>query len=150
MATKAHQYSIGKQNLYFFYRFVILRWELEWFDQKFLMSEGALKKYCQEHNISIKSFESADKLGAAISSDYEAEESEVKGILWFVRQDTKPKDTLRHLRNCFAHGNYKKRQKNRVQCVVMENIDKGRVKAKGFLPIEKLNELVCAASSCGV
>lgn len=73
---------------------------------------------------------------------------QVTGILWFVRQDTKPKDTLRHPRNCFAHGNFVKRQKNRVSCVVIENIDKGRIKAKGFVPLDMLNGLVRAASSC--
>lgn len=150
MAKKIYQYSVGKENLYFFYRFIILPWELEWVNQKFLMSEGNLRKYCKEHNINIKSFESTDKLGKAIASEYEVEETECIGVFWFVRQDTKPKDTLRHLRNCFSHGNYKKRQKNRVPCIVIENIDKGRVKAKGFLPIEKLSGIVRAASSCGV
>jgi hypothetical protein len=150
MATKIYQYSVGKENLYFFYRFVILPWELEWANQKFLMSECNLGKYCQEKNISIKSFESTDKLGNAIASEYKAEETKYTGVFWFVRQDTKPKDTLRHLRNCFSHGNYKKRQKNRVPCIVIENLDKGRVKAKGFLPIEKLKGLVRAASSCRV
>jgi hypothetical protein len=150
VATKIHQYSVGKENLYFFYRSVILPWELEWANRKFLVSEGNLRKYCQEHDINIKSFESADKLGEAIATEYEAEETRVTGILWFVRQDTKPKDTLRHLRNCFAHGNYKKRQKNRAPCIVIENIDKEKVKAKGFMPLDMLNGLVRAASSCAV
>jgi hypothetical protein len=150
VATKIHQYSVGKDNLYYFYRFVILPWELEWQDQKFLMTEGGLGKYCQDQKIDIKSFESADKLSTALAMEYEVVEKNMVGILWFVRQDTKPKDTLRHLRNCFAHGNYNKRQKNRVPCVVIENIDKNRVKAKGFIPIEKLDGLVRAARSCGV
>ncbi|MEJ1412736.1 MAG: hypothetical protein RPU90_04050 [Candidatus Sedimenticola sp. (ex Thyasira tokunagai)] len=119
-------------------------------NQKFLMSEGGLGKYCHDHKIDIKSFDSADRLSAAIATEYKHEEKDIAGILWFVRQETKPKDTLRHLRNCFAHGNFRKRQKNRTQCIVIENIDKGRVKAKGFLPIEKINGLVRAASSCGV
>ncbi|WP_282679956.1 hypothetical protein [Shewanella xiamenensis] len=67
-----------------------------------------------------------------------------------MRKDTKPKDTLRHLRNSFAHGNFKKRQKNKKQCIVIENIDSGQLKAKGFLPLDKLKGLVSAASGCGV
>ena len=62
MAEKTNQFTVGKDNLYFFYRFVILPWEFEWVNQKLLMSEGNLRKYCKEHNIAIKSFESADKL----------------------------------------------------------------------------------------
>lgn len=144
----ANNYSAGKDNLYYFYRFIILPWEFEWVNSKFHMGEGNLGKYCQEHNISIKSFDSADKLGRAISTDYEAEKNKAAGILWFVRSDTKPKDTLRHLRNCFAHGNFKKNQKNRVQCISIENRDNGKVKAQGFVPIDKLHGLVDAATSC--
>jgi len=150
MPAKIHQYSVGKNNLYIFYRFVVLPWELEWANHKFLMSEGNLRKYCKDNNINVKSFESVDKLNAAIVSEYDAEETRAAGILWFVRQETKPKDMLRHLRNCFAHGNYRKRQKNRVPCVVIENVDKEKVKAKGFIPLDMLYGLVRAASDCGV
>ena len=128
VATNIHQYTAGKENLYFFYRFVILRWELEWASKKFSMAEGSLRKYCKEQGINIKSFESADKLDQAIACEYVAAEAKVTGIFWFVRRDTKPKDTLMYLRHCFAHGNYKKRQKNRVQGIVITNIDKGRVR----------------------
>ena len=146
----AKKYSLGKNNLYYFYRFIILPWEFEWVDMKFLMGEGDFRKYCQENSINIKSFESVDKLDVAISTKYEVEKSAAAGILWFVRNDTKPKDTLRHLRNCFAHGNFIKNQKNRVTCISIENVDKGRVKAKGFMPINKLEGLVYAANSCKI
>lgn len=148
MKKKIHQYSIGKENLHYFYRFIILPWELKWLNQRFLMSEGDFRKYSREHNINIKSFESTDKLNNAIISEYEAKAKETTGIFWFVRRDTKPKDTLRHLRNCFSHGNFKKRNKNRTPCIVIENIDKGRIKAKGFIPINEIKLLVRAASSC--
>lgn len=150
MAGRIHQYAVGKEQLYFFYRFVVLPWELEWSNQKFLMAEGNLGKYCQEHGISLKSFGSADKLSKAISAEYKTLEKTATGIFWFVRNDTKPKDTLRHLRNCFAHGNFKKRQKNRIACIAIENIDKGKTKAVGYLPIGSLEDLVRAVLSCGV
>jgi len=109
--SKIHQYNIGKDNLYCFYRFIVLPWELEWSDKKFLVSQGTLQNYCTDHRINIKSFSSVDKLIQAIESKYEIEQKNVNGILWFVRQESKAKDTLRHLRNCFAHGNYKKDRK---------------------------------------
>ena len=150
MADKTLQYSIGKDNLYFFYRFIVLPWELEWIDCKFLMNEGDLKKFCEKNGINIKSYESTEKLNEALSSTYPLEEKNNKGMLWFVRQDTKPKDTLRHLRNCFAHGNYRKRQKNRTPCVVIKNIDKNKVKAQGFIALDQLKGLVRSAESCKV
>jgi hypothetical protein len=150
VAEKLKQFSVGKERLYFFYRFIILPWELEWANKKFLLAEGELSKFCQEHNINIKSFDSSAKLGEALSTVYENEANKSAGVIWFVRKDTKPKDTLRQLRNCFAHGNYTKRQKNKTQCLVIENIDNGTVKAKGVLPLETLRGLVRAASSCGV
>ena len=148
MATKIHQYNIGKDNLYYFYRFVVLPWELEWVNRKYLMKAGRLNKYCQEHSINLKSFSSTDKLNEAISTEYDVEKIKFTGLFWLVRHDTKPKDTLRHLRNCFAHGNYQKRQMNRIPCIVIENIDKGAVKAKGFIPIDRLKEFVHAVCSC--
>ena len=147
---KINQYSVGKEHLYNFYRFIILPWELEWVNQAFHISEGNLRDFCRKNNINIKSFESSRKLSEAISSEYDSQEKQLTGILWFVRKETKPKDTLRHLRNCFAHGNFKKRQRNKAPCVVIENIDSGHVKAKGLLPLEKLSELVSSASSCSV
>lgn len=150
MAASLNQYSIGKEHIYFFYRFVILTWELEWVNKKFLLAEGELRKFCQENNINIKSFDSAAKLAEGISTNYKSEANVSVGILWFVKKDTKPKDTLRHLRNCFAHGNFTKRQKNKAPCLMIENIDNGTLKAQGFLPLGVLNGLVRAANSCGV
>ncbi|UBX50469.1 hypothetical protein LDO51_06700 [Providencia alcalifaciens] len=150
MARKIQQYSIKKDYLYFFYRFIILRWELEWSSQKLVMSKSCLNKYCQNQKISIKSFESSEKLKVAIAESYKNEEKAYSGILWFVRMDTKPKDTLRHLRNTFAHGNYKKQQKSGSQCIAIENIDRKKIKAKGFIPLDKLKGLVNAASSCKI
>ncbi len=150
MTTKIQQYAVGKDNLNYFYRFIILPWELEWKDKKFLMDKGSLRNYCKEKSINIKSFESTDKLDEAIRTKYQAEEHKTVGIFWFVRKDTKPKDILRHLRNCLAHGNFKRQQKNRNPCISIENIDKGRVKAKGFIPIDELSRLVRAARSCEV
>lgn len=150
MTHRIHQYTIGKDHLYYFYRFVVLPWELEWSDQKFLLEAGALRDYCRDHGISIKSFDSTNKLNEAISSQYEEVRHTAAGMFWFVRHDTKPKDTLRHLRNCFAHGNYEKRQKNRVICISIENIDKGKRKAMGYLPVGGLRDIVNAALSCRV
>jgi hypothetical protein len=150
MANKIFQYSIGKDNLYFFYRFIVLPWELEWINCRFLVNAGDLKKFCMENEINIKSYESTDKLNEALLSEYQLEEKSSKGMLWFVRQDTKPKDTLRHLRNCFAHANYKKRRKNRVPCVVIKNIDRGKIKAQGFIPLNLLKDLVRSAEGCKV
>jgi len=144
------QYSIGKENLYYLYRFIVLPWELDWSSCKFLISEGNLKEYCDNHRIIIKSFDSTDKLSKAIASNYQTEEANCKGMLWFVRQDTKPKDTLRHLRNCAAHGNYRKRQINGVSCFAINNLDRNITKARGFIPLELLKGLVCAAESCKV
>ncbi len=150
MANKNLQYSIGKNNLYFFYRFIVLRWELEWENCKFLVNAGDLKKFCVENEINIKSYESTDKLNEALLSEYPSEEKSNKGMFWFVRKDTKPKDTLRHLRNCFAHGNFTKRQKNRVPCIVIKNIDKRKIKAQGFIPLSLLKGLVRSAEGCKV
>lgn len=150
MAGRIAQYSIGKENLYFFYRFIVLRWELEWADCKFLSSQGDLRRFTKENDINIKAFESTEKLNEALLSMYPSEEKNRKGILWFVRRDTKPKDILRHLRNCFAHGKYRKRQKNRMPCVVIESIHRSRIKAKGFVPLDMLNGLVRSAESCKV
>lgn len=150
MATRPNQYSIGKEHIYFFYRFVILPWELEWVNKKFLLAEGELRKFCQGNNINIKSFDSAAKLAEGVSTNYKSEANESAGVFWFVKKDTKPKDTLRQLRNCFAHGNYTKRQKNNTPCLMIENIDNGVLKAKGFLPIGVLSGLVRAANSCSV
>ncbi len=146
--NKNHQYSIGKDNLYLFYRFIVLPWELEWAGRKFLMNRGDLKKFCIKNKISIKSYESIDKLNKALSSEYLLEEKNNSGMFWFVRVDTKPKDTLRHLRNCFAHGNYRKRQKNKIPCVEIKNIHKNKVRAQGFIPLDLLKELVRSAKSC--
>ena len=148
MAKKIHQYNIGKSNLYYFYRFVVLPWELEWVDREYNMKSGRLNKYCKKHSINLKSFSSTDKLNEAISTEYDIEKTKFSGLFWFVRIETKPKDTLRHLRNCFAHGSYQKRQKDRTQCIVIENINKGLVKAKGFIPINKLKGFVHAICSC--
>ncbi|OWF73577.1 hypothetical protein B4903_21805 [Yersinia frederiksenii] len=150
MTTKIKQYLVGKDNLYFFYRSIILPWELEWTSQKFLVAQSDLNEYCQKQKISIKSFPSIDQLRKSIAEDYEREAKIHSGILWFLKGETKPKDTLRHLRNCFAHGNYTKSQKNGKKCILIENIDNNRIKAKGFLPVDKLRGLVCAASSCKV
>ena len=150
MANIIHQYSIGKDNLYFFYRFIVLPWELEWVDCKFLMNAGDLKKFCAENRIDVKSYESTAKLDQALSSEYPSEEKSNKGMLWFVRQDSKPKDTLRHLRNCFAHASYRKGQKNKTPCVVIKNIDKNKIKAQGFIPLYLLKGLVRSAESCKV
>ena len=114
------------------------------------MSEGRLKAFCETNDINIKSFESTDKLNDELSKEYKSQEKKNKGMLWFVRKDTKPKDTLRHLRNCFAHGNFSKRQKNREPCVVIKNIDKNKIKAQGFIPLTMLKDLVRAVESCKV
>ena len=150
MAKNKYQYSIGKENLYFFYRFVILPWECEWIDCKFLMNKGSLKKFCTENKVDIKSYESINKLNEALSTKYELEEKNYRGMFWFVRKETKPKDTLRHLRNCFAHGNYKKRQKNKINCISIQNWNNGKIKAQGFIPLELLKSLVSSAESCKV
>ncbi len=149
MSANSNQYTVGKDQLYFFFRFVILPWELEWANQKFLLREGDFAKFCQEKNIDVKSFSSAAKLSEALAAAYESDAKRFSGLFWFVRIDTKPKDTLRQLRNCFAHGSYIKRQKNRVQCLVIENIDKGSIKAKGFLPLGSLKGFVGAARPRG-
>lgn len=150
MAAKAHQYKIGKDNLYYFYRFIILRWELEWSDQKFLIAEGDLQDFCYEHKISVKQYPSTAKLNEAISKEFEVASKKYVGLIWFVAKDTKPKDALRHLRNTFAHGNFRKRQKNGVDCIVFENIDKKQVKAKGFIPLKLLKPLIEAIQTCKV
>lgn len=150
MTKEFKQYSVGKDHLYYFYRSVILPWELDWAKKKFLLAEGELNTFCQAHNLNIKSFDSAKKLRYAVSNTYEEDAKVSAGIVWFVRKDTKPKDLLRQLRNCFAHGNFTKRQKNKTQCIVFENIDKGTLKAQGILPLDVLSDLVRAASSCGV
>ncbi|MDN0125269.1 hypothetical protein QVN60_19165, partial [Yersinia aleksiciae] len=148
VTKKIKQYSLGKDNLYFFYRSIILPWELEWANQKFLVAQGDLNEYCQKQKLSIKSFPSIDQLRESIVEEFESEKKMYSGILWFVRRESKPKDILRHLRNCFAHGNFTKNQKNGSPCIVIENFDKNQIKAKGFLPVDKLRGLVCAASSC--
>lgn len=145
---KLPQYAIGKDYLYYFYRFVVLRWELEWKNSRFLISEGTLKEYCENNKISIKSFPTADELRIAIDTLYEEQTTDNNGAIWFVRVDTKPKDLLRHLRNCFAHGNYMWRQKHKAQCVTINCIDKNRIKAKGFVPLEIFKPLINAALSC--
>ena len=150
MSNSIHQYSIGKDNLYFFYRFIILRWELEWVNYKFISNRGDLTSFCEANKINIKSFESADKLNKAITSDYKSQEAISNGMLWFVKQETKPKDALRHLRNCVAHGSYRKRQKKRTPCIAINNIDKNILKAQGFIPVSLLNNLIHAIVSCKV
>lgn len=147
MSAKANQYTVGKEWLHFFYRFVILPWELEWESQQYRLEDSNLNKFCQDNNISIKSFASTAQLREAISKNYESDANRFVGLFWFVRRETKPKDALRHLRNCLAHGHYKKRQKNKVPCLVIENIDKASIKAKGFLPLRSLDGFVRAASS---
>jgi hypothetical protein len=148
LTFKAPQYKAGKDNLYYFYRFIVLRWELEWSGQKFLIAKGDLQDFCYEQKISIKQYPSTAKLNEAISKDFEAASNKYDGLIWFNTKDTKPKDALRHLRNTFAHGNFCKRQKNGVDCIVFENIDKKQIKAKGFIPLKLLKPFVEALVSC--
>lgn len=148
MSKRIAQYKSGKENLYFFYRFIVLRWELEWTDQKFLLSVGELQEFCYVHKISLKSFDSTAKLNKALKEEFKSASDKYEGVIWFNKKDTKPKDVLRHLRNTFAHGNFSKRQKNRINCIVFENIDKKQIKAKGFIPIELIKPLIAALETC--
>lgn len=150
MASKVPQYKTGKEYLYYFYRFIVLRWELEWSSQQFLIAEGDLQDFCYEHRISIKQFSTTAKLNDAINNEFKTASGKYKGIIWFNKNDTKPKDALRHLRNTFAHGNFRKRQKNGVDCIVFENIDKKQIKAKGYIPLKLLKPFVEALVSCKV
>jgi hypothetical protein len=150
LANQVIQYKAGKDNLYYFYRFIVLRWELEWSAQNFLIAEGDLQDFCYEHKISIKQYPSTAKLNEAISKEFEAATNKYDGLIWFIAKDTKPKDALRHLRNTFAHGNFRKRQKNGVDCIVFENIDKKLIKAKGYIPLKLLKPFVEALVSCRV
>jgi len=150
LASKVPQYKTGKEYLYYFYRFIVLRWELEWSSQQFLIAEGDLQDFCYEHRISIKQFSTTAKLNDAINNEFKTASGKYKGIIWFNKNDTKPKDALRHLRNTFAHGNFRKRQKNGVDCIVFENIDKKQIKAKGYIPLKLLKPFVEALVSCKV
>jgi hypothetical protein len=150
LANQAVQYKTGKEHLYYFYRFILLRWELEWASQSFLISEGDLKDFCYRNKISIKQYPSTAKLNEAITKEFKAASNKYDGVIWFNKKDPKPKDALRHLRNTFAHGNFRKRQKNGVDCIVFENIDKKQVKAKGFIPLKLLKPFVEALLSCRV
>jgi len=149
LAASVYQYKIGKNILYVFYRFVVLRWEIEWHHQKFLVENGDLRQFESKYQFNIKSFNSTKELNDNLHA-FEAESKKYSGILWFVRQETKPKDILRHLRNAFAHGNFRRRQKNRSVCIVIECIHNKQIKAKGILPLEHIQGLVKAASSCRV
>jgi hypothetical protein len=150
LTTKAPQYKAGKDNLYYFYRFIVLRWELEWSSQKFLIAEGTLQDFCYEHRINIKQYSTTLILNEAIKNNFENASDKYDGIIWFNKKDPKPKDALRHLRNTFAHGNFRKRQKNGVDCIVFENIDKKQIKAKGYIPLKLLKPFVEALVSCRV
>ena len=149
-SNKNSQYTIGKEYLYYIYRFIILPWELEWKNEKFLISEGKLREFCNSNNINLKSFESSQKLENELMKEYEAQEKCSNGIIWIVRRETKPKDILRQLRNCFAHGHFVKRQKNNEPCIVIENMHKGRITAKGYVPLSKLKALMGSLLSCKV
>jgi len=144
------QYKAGKENLYYFYRFIVLRWELEWSNEKFLLSVGELKDFCYENKISIKQYDSTAKLNKALNEEFKTASEKYKCVIWFNKKETKPKDVLRHLRNTFAHGNFRKRQKNRVDCIVFENIDNKQIKAKGFIPLNLIKPLINALQSCKV
>lgn len=111
------------------------------------MALGSLRKFCESENFSIKSYESAAALKNAME-DYDEECKLRNGVLWFVRRDQKPKDVLRHLRNAFAHGHFSKRQKNRQECLDIQCIDKGTLKARGFIPFTTMKRVVDAARAC--
>lgn len=68
--------------------------------------------------------------------------------MWFVSREAKPKGLLHNLRNCFVHGHYEKRQKNKQACIVISHKHNNKIKVWGFLPIDKLKDLVNAAESC--
>jgi len=148
MSKKIIQYNAGKDYLYYYYRFVILPWELEWSQEKFIKKKGSLDSYCKNKNISIKSFASAEKLKYALTHEYQNIENSFNGVLWFVRSDTVPKDILRHLRNCFAHGNFQMRQKNKIKCIFIKNINSNTIKAQGFIPVDEIRGLVESAKTC--
>ena len=150
LSKSISQYKSGKENLYFFYRFVVLPWELEWCDNKFLMKIGDLDDFCSQNSFSIKSFESTAKLKLALDTKFISETKKYSGAFWFVRKDTKPKDLLRHLRNSFSHGNFTIGQRNRQKCINLQNMDGNHIKAKGFIPLELLKSLVDSSSKCMV
>lgn len=150
MANKVVQYNAGKENLYYFYRFIVLKWELEWSNQKFLISTGSFKEFCNKNKINVKQYDSTVKLNIALNNEFKTESKKYSALVWFNKNETKPKDALRHLRNTFAHGNFCKRQKNGVDCIVFENIDKKQIKAKGYIPLKLLKPFVEALVSCKV
>jgi hypothetical protein len=150
LASQVVQYKVGKENLYYFYRFIILRWELEWSGQKFLIAEGDLQDFCYVNKLNIKQYPTTAKLNEAINKEFGPASDKYDGLIWFIGNDTKPKNALRHLRNTFAHGNFRKRQKNGVDCIVFENLDKKLIKAKGYIPLKLLKPFVEALVSCRV
>lgn len=147
VSSKPPQYRIEKEWLYYFYRQVILPWEIDWKSSKFLIERGSLRDFCEQDNFSIKSFASAKELEYAMK-EYDDCIRLNRGALWFVRREQKPKDVLRHLRNAFAHGHFSKRQKNNTMCVDISCIDNKILKARGFVPLKSLKRMVNAAWSC--
>ena len=147
LSSKPNHYRVGKDWLYFMYRQVILPWELEWSTARFHIDQGSLREFCDAEAFSVKAFPSAAELKHAMS-EIEQESRAKRGLLWFVRRDQKPKDTLRHLRNAFAHGLFTARQKNRQNCVDIVAINQGTLKARGFIPLGSLRGFVDAARSC--
>ena len=67
------QMSAGKENLYYFYRFVVLKWELEWFDKKLYVNEVSLKTLFKKESLNIKSFDSTLKLNTALEISFTEE-----------------------------------------------------------------------------
>ena len=141
-----YQYKVGKDWIYFFYRQVVLPWELSWKTSKFLASHGEFRSFCLKEKLSIKSYPTIKELNQAMPA-FEGESKNWNGMLWFVRREQKPKDVLHHLRNAFAHGQFRKRQKNRRDCIFIECTFKNSLRAKGYIPLQAIKGLVHASSS---
>jgi hypothetical protein len=150
MSFSSKPFSVKKDDLYYFYKNIVLEWETEWKAKRFLYSEGSLGSWAHQKSMNLKVFDSTDKLNLALNTEFSSEAKKFRGIFWMVKKDTKPKDTLRHLRNAFSHAHFSKCQKNKIECLAIQCIDKNKIKAQGYIPIDDLKGLITAILTCYV
>jgi len=145
MSNRCVQYRVPKEELYFLYRFIILPWEMDWKQGKFITSIGNLKEYEKSRNILLKCFESISDLEVE-ADNYPKKFYDYAGVMLFNRTGNKPKAILRHLGHLCAHGHFRSKTVGKRQCLGFKHhSDKdNRLRAIGHLPFDELKPLIRA------
>ncbi|MES9902185.1 MAG: hypothetical protein ABW168_05815 [Sedimenticola sp.] len=145
MQENKEDFSID--DLFYFYKDIILPWEMEWKDANFVANgEKILNKY-----IKIERKGTSTEVGTNYVDHCNGLDEKCDIIVFLKTRETEPfsKTILRRLRNCFAHGHFSKKNINGKECIKIENkcnSEEGKYLIVGHTSIEILKELVKAAS----